>query len=187
MPAATFSDAFWPGFWATLVGVGLGIPAGLAVQHLVGLIANRKQAALDRAALSEVVDVLCHSLEDNSRSLSGLIADISAGETMIPVAGALVLSDWEVVREDVGKLVKSPHLRAKVGRWFEHLRGVDRLVTLHFEYSVGTVSAMSNAAGTLRGIGASLTRHSRELVAGVPELIAHLRALDPNRVSNNGA
>jgi hypothetical protein len=36
------------GSWATLIGVGLGVRAGSAVQQLVGLIASRRQAAARR-------------------------------------------------------------------------------------------------------------------------------------------
>ena len=180
---SAFSDAFWPGFWATLVGVGLGIPAGLAVQRLVDLFASRKQTALDQATLFELVGILTQSLEDNASTLAELVSDMEHPDaTALPVGGVLVLSDWEVVRNDVGRLVKTPGLRANLGRWFERLSGLERLIALQFEFTAGTPAAMQTSYYTLDSIRTSLSRNAKELIDGVPDLVAELRKLLPQTI-----
>jgi hypothetical protein len=111
-----FWDQFLPGFLSTLVGVALGIPAGLLIAWL-----SQRQAA--KAQLENAIDIVGESIETNRNALKDLGTVLDAG--WVRPDTDLSAASWVAVQKDAlsglrGKLA----LRAALVSFFE---GLERL------------------------------------------------------------
>ena len=79
----SFSDAFWPAFWATAGGVVLGIPAGLQVARFASWLEARDQRRASIARTCSGLDLILAALRKSSVGLHLFADRLAEGEEPI--------------------------------------------------------------------------------------------------------
>lgn len=121
---AQFLDAFWPEFAATVIGVGLGIPAALAIDRWRQRQRRCEQRRTEAKRLQKTCSILSRAIESNLAYLRDLRTAVAKGHTN---AGfRFHTATFEILRDDLA-LMSDLDLRTSVVVWFETLGCVARL------------------------------------------------------------
>lgn len=159
---ASFWDAFWPDFFATLGGVAVGVPVALALDRFSKRRIHAEETRIRAKRLEDLLAVLQPCVDHNIRELKimcGLAAD-----DVFP-ASTLNVATWDALREEAFGLLPDADKRAILAHWFSDLRLVDRLAQHHFDVRFGAASALGHAVPLADGLLKALHNGSRTALA----------------------
>ncbi len=162
-----FWDQFLPGFLSTLVGVALGIPAGLLIAWL-----SQRQAA--KAQLENAIDIVRESIETNRNALKDLGTVLDAG--WVRPDTDLSAASWVAVQKDaLSGLRAKLALRAALVSFFE---GLERLIALNqllLDQNVGVNAAMQSSGSVAGQIRDEMKRRCAALYEEAGRIATELR------------
>jgi hypothetical protein len=118
----SFSDIFWPTFWATAGGVVLAIPTGLYVDRLARSVEKHARRKETCDALDELLRALRAALDSLGR-IPGDV-DVSAPGRVPLIIWRPQQAVWDLLSPVVREGVGDSRLKVRLGRCFELLQGV---------------------------------------------------------------
>jgi hypothetical protein len=114
----SFSDAFWPAFWATAGGVVLGIPSGLQVARFASWLEARDQRRASMARTCSGLDLIQAALRKSSEDLHFFVDRLAQGEE--PIAfWRPEQAIWDTLAPVVLPGVSDVRFKARLARCFE--------------------------------------------------------------------
>lgn len=144
-----FDGAFWLGFWpqllATVIGVLVGVPVGLALNRLATDTLTAAQKKADAERLDGALASLAASIEMNRGPLRKM-AELQTGHYLLEPG--VETATWEAVKSEIVALARKPELQGALAVHFASVERAARLCDLLAQHSVGVQSSMSNAAPT---------------------------------------
>jgi hypothetical protein len=123
-PTPNFFDAFWPNFFATMLGVLLGGLITLLVNRLMITWAAKSERQNEIARFDTAMGILIDSLAFNKTKLGDLRKHLAICE---PLIMELDTHTWDLVKLDIIHHLHLPKLQIKIEFHYSKLASVARL------------------------------------------------------------
>jgi hypothetical protein len=169
-----FWTAFLPGVTATLVGVALGLPIALWINHAAHARVKKQHQKRECSAVAHALQVLATAVGQNHLRLVGYAKVLTGNETLFDTG--LDASAWDAVQRDLTAELRDPALRQRLAYYFSRLGTVVKLNDLYVKYMVGLESVHSRASVTRQALKPNLEKAVTALQVEGPELFAAISA-----------
>lgn len=173
MGCSTFWSQFWPALAATVVGAGIGVPVGLAIDRW-------RQTLAARTERRKVAHLLLDSVRWNRAALQGLRSRWD--DSMYGQLGGtgLDLGAWEALRTDALRFIDDRALRVQVTQFY------GRLATLEQETFEVNGRAFEHAIRMGGGQNAWITQARGRALGMIAAAIAEAEPLEASLATAAG-
>jgi hypothetical protein len=179
-----FFSNFWPNLFATLSGVGIGVPLALWINRVTRKHEGRAEREANNERLSHALDVLAIALKDNLAMLKGARDGVAKGYvTGLP----LNASAWEAARGDITPLLRDTKLKVLLAHHFEQLALFATHVERHAEYFIGMPATLDGAQRIREALGGQLVPFADRLIGEVEQLLKEFGETKARLSSGNRA
>jgi|GEM_PF-3444719 len=138
-----FWEQFWPSLVSKIIGAFLGFLGAIWTDRLFKINTDREKQLEEKRTVNSSLSTISRALELNHQKMQSLVTSFLNHQA--PFDAALDSSAWEAFESEIIQLLHDSSLKQRIAYHFARLERISKLIDMHFDFSIGSSSALTQA------------------------------------------